>query len=174
MDRRNEQSSIPQRVSVGEGIGQVADFADRAVGEQDFNDVETDFDGRIFQEPQIIQAALGKAAAAFRVHRRRGSRPFFGRTRLDFGKDEAIAVAEDQINFTARGTKIGGEKFEAVLPEEFFGGLLAQGPQAQMRRAGFADETLFKRGEKIHSESLAESPTVFTRLFPAPPGGAFF
>ena len=99
------------RLCHGKRVRQMANFADLAVSHQDFDDVETDFDFRIFQQLQIVERALGKPAAPFGVYGRRWTGPFFGGASLDFGEDEAIGVAKNQIDLAARGAEIGGEKF---------------------------------------------------------------
>ena len=48
---------------------------DRAVFQEDFNHVETEFDARIFEEAQIIERSAGQALAFLPVHGSRGTRP---------------------------------------------------------------------------------------------------
>jgi hypothetical protein len=107
-------------------------FADFAVGHKDLDDVETDFDFWIFQQLQIVQAALGNAAATFGIDGGGGPGPIFGGAGFDFGENEAIGVAKNQINLAARGAEIGGEKFQALLFEEFLCGFFAQSAGVQM------------------------------------------
>jgi hypothetical protein len=148
------KSPVSKRRGHGEGIRQMPDFKDLAVGQQDFNDVETYFDGGIFQKAQIVQAAPGKAAAAFRVDSSRGTGPFLGGTGFDFGKHEAITVAKNQINLTAIRPEIGGEKFQPLLLEIFFGRALAEEAATQMFRLRFPGELCFEFFNDVHRRGL--------------------
>jgi len=60
-----------------ERIREVADFTDGAGLEEDFNDVESNFDLGVFEQAQIIQAGAGEASAASGVNSGGRARPFF-------------------------------------------------------------------------------------------------
>ena len=79
----------------------MADLGDRAVVQEDFDDIETDFDARIFQEAEVIECALREEATLAGIDARRRTQPVFAGARFDFDEDEAISVAKDEINFAA-------------------------------------------------------------------------
>ena len=73
----------------------MADLGDRAVVQEDFNDIETDFDAGIFEESEVIECALREEATLAGIDARRRTKPVFAGACFDFDKDEAILVAKD-------------------------------------------------------------------------------
>jgi len=121
-----------------------------AVVEDDFHDVESDFDRRILEQAQVIERGSGEALAPLLVHRRRRARPLLRGTRLDFNEDEAVVVSEDEVDFAARGAKVCSEEFQAVAPEELFGRTLAKFAASQMLRLHLAGEPPLEFCKDIH------------------------
>src|SRR5271170_5396780 len=101
ISRSKQNSAVTKWLGQRKCIWQMADFTHFAVGQQNFHDVKTDFNLRIVQLAQIIQRALRKPPAFSGVDGLRGSRPIFGRPRFHFRENKTIAVAQNQINFTA-------------------------------------------------------------------------
>jgi hypothetical protein len=93
-------------------------------------------------EPQIIKGAMGETAAAFGIHSDSGARPFFGGTGFDLDEDEAIGISKNQVNFTARRTEIGGEKFEARCFEKLLSRPFAEATMPQMGGRRFGGQTV--------------------------------
>src|SRR5437773_7612816 len=113
------------------------DFADTAVAQQHFDDVEAKLDGRIAEQAQIIQSGLGEEPALVFVHGRGRAHPVFARTGFYFHKDEAVAVAEYQIELATFGTEVRGEEFQPETREVLAGGALAKLAMAQIERELF-------------------------------------
>lgn len=107
-------------------IWQVADLLNGAGVQQDLNDVESDFNLGIFQEPQIVQASTSESPAALFVHSSRGARPFFRRACFDLNEHEAVLIAENKVNFASRGSEVGGQELETKLFQMPLCGSLAQ------------------------------------------------
>jgi len=110
----------------------MADLADFAVGEQNFYDIESKFNSRRFQQPQIIERRVRKEPSLIEINRRRRSGPIFRRARLHFDKNQAIAVAEDQVYLPAWRTKIPDQELEPKLSQVPLGSLLSKRPIPQM------------------------------------------
>jgi hypothetical protein len=144
------RSSVAVGLGEGEGVGEVADFADGAVGEEDFHDVEADFYLGIFEAAEVIERSLGEQPAFARVHGGGGAGPVLGGAGLDLDEDEAVGVAEDEVGFAAFGAEVGGEVLEAGLLEIFFGGALAQGAAPQIFRYYLARQARFKLFQEVH------------------------
>ena len=119
----------------------MADFADGAVVQQDFDNIKTDFYFGIFDEPQIIERGLLEKPALVRVHGGGRTYPILGRTGFYLNEHQAIVLAENKINFAARRAEIGGEEFHAQPAQMFFGRKLSQFASPQMLRLRFIGET---------------------------------
>jgi hypothetical protein len=109
------------------------DFADGAIKEKHFHDVKANFDGWMFEEFEVIECGLGEKPAFADVDGRSGPHPFLGGPGFDFDKNEAVRVAEDDVDFAAIGSEVGGEKFQAHGGEMAAGGLFAQGSVLEMK-----------------------------------------
>jgi hypothetical protein len=112
----------------------MADFADGALFEQDFDDVEPNLHRRVAQQAEVIQGGLAKQSPFAGVDGRSRARPVFGGARLHFDEHETIVMAKDQINFTSIRPEIGGNEFEAVVAEEGPRGLFTQFAATQVQR----------------------------------------
>ena len=143
-------SPVAVRLREGERVGKVADFADGAVGEEDFDDVETDFYLGIFEAAEIVQSGLGEEATFAGIDEGGGAGPFLGGTGFYFNKDEAVGVAEDEVYFAAFGIEIGGEIFEAGLLEVLFGSALAQGAALVFHWFRSAGQARFELFQELH------------------------
>ena len=114
-------------------VGQMPDFAHCSIRQQHLDNVEADFDLRVFEQLQVIQRALGKQPAFARIHGGGGPGPIFGGARLHLDKHEAILVPEDEINFAPIGAEIGREEFKPELLEVRFGCTLTERASLEMR-----------------------------------------
>ena len=110
----------------------MADLADFAVGEQNFYDIESKFDLRRFQQSQIIERRVRKESSLIEINCRRRSGPIFRRARLDFDKNQAIAVSKDQVYLPAWRTKIPDQEFKSKLSQVPLGSFLSKCPIPQM------------------------------------------
>ena len=79
----------------------MADFADDAILEQYFDDIESDFDGWVLEKSQIVQCCLREQPPFPSVHRICWANPIFARTRLYFDEYETISVSADEVDFAA-------------------------------------------------------------------------
>src|SRR5437867_3809949 len=109
-------------------------FADASFLQEHFHNVEPELDGRIAEQAQIIQSGLGEEPALVFVHGRGRAHPIFARTGFYFHKDEAVAVAEYQIELATFGTEVRGEEFQPETREVLAGGALAKLAMAQIER----------------------------------------
>ena len=57
----------------------MAHLAYHAVCEQDFDDVEADFDRRIIKQPQVVERGFGQPALLAGIYGSRGTSPILGR-----------------------------------------------------------------------------------------------
>jgi len=144
------RSPIAIRPFHGEGVGQVAYFLDRTAGQEHLHDVEADFYGRPVEQVQVVKPRAGQPAAALRIDGRGRAPPFLGGTRFDLDEDQAVALAEDEVDLAALGAEVGGEEFEAAAFEMPFGGAFAEFAKAQMRRFGGAVPPGFDASQKLH------------------------
>ena len=85
-------------------------FPNLTLLQKHFNDVESYFHGGIFYQSQIIQPGAGQTPASLGIHGGGGADPIFGGASLHFDKYEAIALVENQVDFTALSAEIGSEK----------------------------------------------------------------
>ena len=134
----------------GEGIGQMPDFVDAVMGEQDLDDVEAEFDLGILDSAQVIERGAGESSLTFAIDGFRRSCPVLVRTGFDFDEGEAIMVADDQIDFAVAGAKVGGEEFQSVLFEVGAGGLFTELAAAEMDRSGFPVKECQESGPEWH------------------------
>src|SRR5437868_3331375 len=116
-------------------------LTDGAVLEQDFNDVEADFDSRIFEQAQVIERSLGKQPLFRGIDRGGRTIPILGRTRFDFDENQAILVAENEVDFPAARSKIGREISEPRFFEIFKRGLFAEAAMPQMQGSFLPPQT---------------------------------
>ena len=128
----------------------MADFADGAVAEQDFHDVEPDFHLGILQKPQVIEGALRKEPFFSRIHRGGGPGPILGGPRFHLYKNEAIVVAKDEIDFSPARAKICGQEFQPESLQMLFGGALAQITSAEVFRRRVALTPRLNSLPKVH------------------------
>ena len=69
--------------------------------QQHLDDVEADVDGRITQQPQIIERRLRQQSLFAQIDRSRRSNPLFVRARLDFNEDQDFAIAKNEVRLAA-------------------------------------------------------------------------
>ena len=134
-----------------ERVGQVPDLAHRAVAQQHFDNVEPHLNAGLFEKLEVIERGLREAAAFTGVYSGGRTRPFLGRTGFDFHKHQAIGIAKDEVDFSTRRTKIGGEKFQARSAQVLFCGMLAQFAQPQMFRLAVTRQPCFDARPEVHS-----------------------
>ena len=77
-------------------------FIHYTVAEQHFHDVETDFDRRILDEPEVIEGRFREETPFAGIDGGGGARPILGGTSFDFDEDQAVLVAKDEVDFTPR------------------------------------------------------------------------
>ena len=127
-------SPVPIRPFHGKRIGQMTYFLDSAVFKEHFHNIEPHLHRRISYQPQVIQGRSSEPPAAFRVHCRRRTHPFFRGSCFDLNEHQAIKFAEYQINLAARRPKIRGEKLHALSLELFPGGSFSKFTVLQVQR----------------------------------------
>ena len=98
------------------------DLAHCAVVQQHFHDVEPHLHLRIPEQAQVIKRGQRQQAPLVRVHGSRRPHPILGRARFHLDEHQAIAIAEDQVNFAAVGPEIRGEELETGFLEMAAGG----------------------------------------------------
>lgn len=125
-------------------------LAHAAIGEQHLHDVEAHPHGRLVEQAQVVERALGEATALVGVHRRCRARPVFRGARFDFDEDKAVAVAENQVNFPAGGTKIRRKKLQSEPAQMAAGSAFAELAAAQMFRLGRAAQPATQSGQQLH------------------------
>jgi len=172
-------SAVTVRGGEGESVGEMTDFPHRAVLQQHFHDVKTNFYGRIFQKAQVVQRALGKSPALARVHPRGGTLPIFRGTGFDFNENQTICtlsrkhfadafwagVPENQINLPTLGTEIGGEEFQALPLQKPLRRPLPQFATSQMFWLRLASETRFEHCQEIHQSTIEHELDAKTMIF---------
>lgn len=122
------------RVGHAECVGEVPELADLLAVQEHLDDVEADLDGRLPEPAQVIERRAGEAAAAFGVDCSGRAAPVFGGAGFDFDEDEAVGVAEDQVDLAAGGAVVGGEELEAQAAQVASGQTLAEPAAAQVGR----------------------------------------
>jgi hypothetical protein len=88
-------------------------FSDVVSVEEYLHDVEAEFHFWLAQELEVIKSRPGKPEAPGGIHGRRWPCPPLGGARLNFDKDQTVAVAEHQVDLTPRRTEISGEESHA-------------------------------------------------------------
>ena len=73
---------------------------------------------------------------------------------------QSVLVAQNQIDFPTLGPEIGSEKFEALAPELFLGGALAEFSVAEMLRFDLAMPPGADTSQQIHSDRMVLLITV--------------
>ena len=111
---REQALTVAERRFHFKAVGQVPHFSNASVFEQDFHDVEANFDGRIVYGVKIVQRGHAEKTAFLSIDRRRWARPSFVRAGFYFRKYQAVAIAQHQINFAAAlGLKVARQQFHA-------------------------------------------------------------
>src|SRR5438874_13760939 len=96
-------------------------FLNYALLQKDFDDIETYFDLRVFEQTQIVESCARKARAPFLVYRCGGARPLLGRTGFYFDEHKTVGLAKHQVHFAAIRTKVLSEEFQAIAFQMFSG-----------------------------------------------------
>ena len=128
-------------------------FAHCSVGEQNLDYIKANFHFGILQQAQVVKSGQGQQAFLAGVDGCGRACPFFGGARFDLGEDEAVTVAEDEVNLAALGPEIGREKFQTLLLEVFLCRHLTQAATAQVLRK-FLHEDGFDARRQIHWSDL--------------------
>jgi len=115
------RSSIAIGLLHFEGVWQVPDFAHSASFKQHFNNIEADFNWRVFKKAKVVQTSPRQAPAALGIDRGRRPGPFFGRTRFNFDENQAITIPEDEVDFAPGCSEICGQELQAIAFEVFAG-----------------------------------------------------
>jgi len=114
----------------------MTNLADLAIGQQDLDNIESEFDLWVLEQPQIIERRPRKTLTPLLIDGRGGPDPVLGGPRFDFDEDQTIFLTADEVDLAAVGTEICGEKFEAKFLEMPLGGALAQFTVLEMERTG--------------------------------------
>ena len=125
--------SVNIRFREGEGV--LNQFKPRlgSFGDDYFDHVEPKQNVGIIEQPQPGQAAARDPFSLVAIDRFERAAEIFARARFDFDKDERVAVAADDINFTAGAApKITIQDFVAAPLQELAGQLLPPGSKSQM------------------------------------------
>lgn len=104
--RPSEHLAVAIGLAQGEDVWQVANLAHVAVGEQNLDDVETEFHGRIFQEAQVVQRGLREVAALASIYEGRRARPLFRGAGLDLDEHEPVCTVSTENNVLTTFAKI--------------------------------------------------------------------
>ncbi len=147
----------------GERVWKMSDFAHGAFVQEDFDDVETNFYLGIFQQAKVVERGTSQALASLAIDGGGGTRPCLGRTRLHLDEDKTVVIAEDEVNFAAWGTEVGGEEFEAIAAKVPSRGALAQFAVAEVQGLFVPTEPGFESRRKVHEHpriSLIAGPCL--------------
>src|SRR2546421_10291309 len=109
-------------------------LAHAPIAEQHFDNVKTNLNLRIVQQPQIIKRSLSQQTAFARIDGSGGARPIFGRKGFDLNEYQAIFIAKDEVHLPAMGAEGSGEKLKTQLLKMVAGGLFPQTSALQMQR----------------------------------------
>ncbi len=130
------------------------------VEEEDLDDVKPNFDAGRRQEAQVIKGALGQAKALGGVDGGSGTGPGLGGAGLHFDEDEAVLVAEDEIDLAAAGGEVGSQVFEALLFEMPPRGAFTKRAVAEMQRGRRRAAPKGQALEQVHGGTLADSAAL--------------
>jgi hypothetical protein len=95
----------------------VSDLVDSAVTQEDFDDIESEFDFGVLNLAEVIQRGAGEPALALEIDRGCGPGPLLVGAGFDFDKGEAIVIEDDQVDFAMRRSEVGGEEAQALALE---------------------------------------------------------
>jgi len=117
----------------------MSDLGDLAIAQDDFDDIESDSDGRIAQFAQVIEGGEGEPTAFAGIDGGGGAQPGALGSGFDLDDDQAIVLPKDEVQFASMGPVIGDQEFEPGTDEVLAGGILAQAAAAdvdgQVRRS---------------------------------------
>src|SRR5437879_4966953 len=103
--------------------------------QENFDDIKTENDIGIAEQPEPGQAAFRDAQLFLAIHRFDRSPKFFATTRFHFHKDQCVALAAHDIDLaTAAIFKISVENFVAMAAQKSAGEYLAADTAPEMFR----------------------------------------
>lgn len=111
-----------------ERIGKMTHFLHGSVPKQDLDNIEPDSGSRTSRLAQVAECSGRKEFAFACVHCRSWTRPLALGAGLDLGKDQAVRIPEDQINFTSTTAVVRDQKLQARRTEVLRCRLLSQCP----------------------------------------------
>ena len=139
----------------------MAHLAYHAVCEQDFDDVEADFDRRIIKQPQVVERGFGQPALLAGIYGSRGTSPILGRPRLHLDEYEAISVTKHEINLAARRAEIRREELQSGLPQVLLRRPFAEPAAPQVLRFFRFTEQFLDAVPEFHGEQMGRGEVGF-------------